>query len=120
VSFLSHTFIVNCRGNYILTMKSIQCAICSEKQKTKKLYKQTFAEKNIGAKTFSARRTPDRQHHQFVKCERCGLIFSNPILPPNKIIKLYLQSTFDYGIESQFLKKTYGNYVKKTFKKTNK
>ncbi len=101
-------------------MKSIQCAICGKQQKTKVLYKQTFKANAINGRTFSARRTPDRQHHRFVKCSNCGLIFSNPILPPEEIIKLYLQSTFDYGTESEYLKKTYGFYLKKTLKNSNR
>lgn len=101
-------------------MKSIQCAICGKKEKIKILYNQTFNIKKIGAKTFSARRTPDRQHHRFVRCDNCGLIFSNPILPPRKIVNLYLQSSFDYGTESEYLKKTYGSYLKKALKKSNR
>lgn len=98
-------------------MKSIQCAICGKQQKIKILYQQTFRASAINEKTFSARRTPDRQHHRFVRCGNCELIFSNPILSPSKILKLYLDSTFDYQTESEYLKKTYGRYLKKTFKR---
>lgn len=98
----------------------IQCAVCEKKEKTKVLYKSTFSSKNIDSKIFSARRTPDRLHHRFVQCSNCGLIFSNPILPPEKIIKLYTQSTFDYSLEAECLKKTYGYYLQKLLKNKNK
>ena len=94
-------------------MRAIQCALCGKNQKLKELYKETFVAGNVNAQTFSARRTPDRMHYRFVRCTNCGLIFSNPIMPSNKIVNLYKDSTFDYATESSFLKKTYGHYLKK-------
>src|SRR5258708_39499289 len=99
-----------------MPMKPIQCAICGEKEKLHELYKVTFDLKKISQKTFSARRTPDSMHYRFVKCLRCRLIFSNPILPQEKIIDLYKNSTFDYAIESKYLKKTYGYYLQRVVK----
>ncbi len=93
-------------------MVTLQCALCGKKQKIKELYKESLHLQKINSGTFSARRTPDRMHHRFVKCYRCGLIFSSPILPEEKIINLYKKSTFDYGHESAYLKKTYGYYLK--------
>ena len=101
-------------------MKSIQCAICGKKQKISELFKANFDQKKINAQTFSARRTPDRFHHRFVKCANCGLIFSNPILSSEKIFKLYNQSTFEYNQEAEYLKKTYGYYLHKTIRKSKR
>jgi 2-polyprenyl-3-methyl-5-hydroxy-6-metoxy-1,4-benzoquinol methylase len=92
-------------------MRSIHCAICNNKENTQELYNATFDINKITHKTFSARRTPDRIHYRFVTCKRCSLIFSNPILPQNKIEHLYAKSTFTYSIESNYLKKTYGQYL---------
>lgn len=100
-------------------MRSIQCVICGKNQKIKELYKENFSQKKINSKTFSARRTPDRLHYRFVKCQNCGLIFSNPIMSTKEINKLYKNSTFDYTIESSYLKKTYGNYLIKMLKNKN-
>ncbi len=98
-------------------MQSIRCAICKEKEKLVELYKESFSSKKIDEKTFSARRIPDRTHYRFVKCLCCGLIFSNPILPPNKIHLLYKKSDFSYKTESDYLKKTYMDYLKKALGK---
>lgn len=94
-------------------MKSIKCAICKGKEKTVVLYNQNFSINKIDEKTFSARRLPDRIHYRLVKCTRCGLIFSNPILNLNKINSLYFKSDFNYNSESEYLKKTYLKYFKK-------
>lgn len=93
-------------------MLSIQCAICGEKEQIEELYKETIHQHKITNKTFSARRNPDRMHYRFVRCKTCELIFSNPIFPQNKIVDLYKKSTFDYSVESSYLKKTYGSYLK--------
>lgn len=92
-------------------MIALQCAICEKKQKLIELYPKNFSQKKVSAKTFSARRTPDRIHYRFVKCLNCGLIFSNPILPAKEIERFYKESGFDYALEASFLRKTYGHYL---------
>lgn len=92
-------------------MITLQCALCGNNKKTKELYKESLHIQKINAGTFSARRTPDNIHHRFVKCLACGLIFSNPILSREKIYRLYKKSSFDYALESSYLKKTYGRYL---------
>lgn len=95
----------------------IQCAICREKQKIVSLYQETFNISKLDQNTFSARRTPDRTHYKFVKCLNCGLIFSSPILEKAKIHRFYFKSNFNYQIESEYLKKTYGHYLEKILPK---
>lgn len=92
------------------------CAICTDKQKLVELYPQTIKFNKVNAETFSARRTPDRMHYRLVKCVRCGLIFSSPILEPKKIKKLYERSSFAYENESKYLKDTYRYYLEKALK----
>ena len=98
----------------------MHCAICKEKEEQISLYPATFSINKINTKTFSARRSPDRMHYQFVTCKRCGLIFSNPIFSSEKIEHLYKKSTFDYPTESIYLKKTYGNLLGNILLKKNK
>jgi SAM-dependent methyltransferase len=94
-------------------MLTLQCALCGKSQKQKELYPATFSDSKITSNTFSARRTPDRMHFRFVTCRKCGLIFSNPILPSEEIEKLYKSSKFSYATESAYLKKTYGHYLRR-------
>lgn len=94
-------------------MRKTFCAICENNKNTKVLFESTLGNKKLNSNIFSARRTPDRLHYRLVKCQNCGLIFSNPILDLNKINSLYLKSDFNYSGESEYLKKTYFKYFQK-------
>lgn len=86
------------------------CAIC-ELANFRVLYKENFDIKKIDEKIFSARRLPDRVHYQIVKCRKCDLIYSTPILEPDKIAALYKKSFVDYDAQVENLIKTYGYYL---------
>lgn len=94
-------------------MIKIFCAICGEKEKTKVLYRANFNPINLTSQIFSARRIPDNIHYQINKCLNCGLIFSSPILPEEKIKKLYKKSKFSYKEQVPYLNQTYLYYLKK-------
>jgi len=88
------------------------CAIC-EKNNYRVVYKENFDISKINSRIFSARRLPDKIHYQMVCCKKCGLLYSTPILPLNKINKLYRQSFTSYGKHINNLKRTYGTYLKR-------
>jgi uncharacterized Zn finger protein len=50
---------------------------------------------------FAARRTPARIHFRIVECTQCGLVYSNPIYPPDDILQLYRSAR--YIIKPQLL-----------------
>lgn len=77
------------------------------------LYKENFNIDEINERTFSARRLPDRIHYQMVVCKKCGMTYSNPILEPEKIEKLYRQSFTDYDAHVENLRITYGAYIRR-------
>lgn len=88
------------------------CAICGGETPKKILYKQNFDLKNINKNVFSARRLPDGVHYRILKCLKCGLLFSSPILPENILDKLYKESKVTYQEQIFDLAKTYGIYLK--------
>jgi 2-polyprenyl-3-methyl-5-hydroxy-6-metoxy-1,4-benzoquinol methylase len=91
-------------------MKEIHCPICGEGVGFKVIYQQNLP---TGQSDFSARKTPDRYHYRMIKCDQCGLLYSNPILEPEKVNQLYQESKFSYDVEVDNLKETYGCYLKK-------
>jgi SAM-dependent methyltransferase len=88
-------------------MIKTNCIICGKKEKIKELFPATFGSSDINQKTYSARRVPDRVHYRMVKCDNCGLVFSSPILPPDKITGLYKKSECTYTDQVIYIANTY-------------
>ncbi len=89
-----------------------KCPICSTYGNSESIYPSNVNIESFNTEVFSARRLPDRQHYQWVRCSTCGLLRSDPILEVN-LTQLYEESTFDYSTEVNGLKKTYLGLVKK-------
>lgn len=88
-------------------MIDIICALCGKNQQIKVLYPATFTKKNISKSIYSARRLPDKIHYRINKCTRCGLVFSSPILPLEKLARFYRESLCNYKDQIPYLIKTY-------------
>jgi len=88
------------------------CPICQSFGNSKLVYSSNLDSETFNAEVFSARRLPDRQHYQWVRCLTCGLLRSDPVLEVD-LTQLYKESSFDYSTEVNGLKKTYLKLVKK-------
>ncbi|HWF55335.1 MAG TPA: class I SAM-dependent methyltransferase [Solirubrobacteraceae bacterium] len=84
------------------------CAICAQASDSEEIYPANLDPGSFTAEVFSARRLPDRQHYRMVRCRRCGLVRSDPVLSADALAELYRDSTFDYGGELEGLRATYG------------
>jgi SAM-dependent methyltransferase len=89
-----------------------KCPICESLGNAVPVYPSNVDETSFSTEIFSARRLPDRRHYQWVRCKKCTLLRSDPVLDVD-LEKLYVESTFDYSTEVDGLKKTYFNLVKK-------
>lgn len=87
------------------------CAICGIEGNTVELYPANFSMDALTPAVFSARRLPDRIHYRMVRCNNCGLVRSDPIVPPDILSQLYSKSTFEYDEEVDNLKLCYGRYL---------
>ncbi len=94
-----------------LTFVPTHCAICGTGTPSKELYAANFSVDDITPARFSARRLPDRIHYRMVRCLKCGLVRSDPVLDEATLGHLYAESTFDYEAETANLKATYGRYL---------
>jgi SAM-dependent methyltransferase len=88
------------------------CPICQSFGNSKCVYPSNVNVKTFNPSVFSARRLPDRQHYQWVRCLSCGLLRSDPVSDVN-LSHLYEESTFAYSSEVSGLKKTYLKLVTK-------
>lgn len=89
-----------------------QCAVCETSESDRELYRDTLGKRPPTYEHFSARRTPDRVHYRIVRCARCGLVRSDPVLPDDELAELYAGSTFTYAEESPYTRATYGRYLR--------
>jgi SAM-dependent methyltransferase len=87
------------------------CAICGPGVAASTLYRANFAESDLTPGTFSARRLPDRVHYRIVRCARCGLVRSDPVLDVESLRQFYEESSFDYAAEVGGLRFTYRRYL---------
>jgi SAM-dependent methyltransferase len=94
-----------------LTLRSTSCAICGPEAPAREVYAPAFEESSFNRQVFSARRLPDRLHYRMVRCNRCGLVRSDPIADQATLSKLYQRSGFDYVSEIPHLRRTYGRYL---------
>ena len=87
-----------------------KCPICETLNNSVSVYPSNVDANSFSTEVFSARRLPDRRHYQWVRCNSCTLLRSDPVLDVD-LEQLYLESTFDYSTEIDGLKKTYFNLV---------
>ena len=87
----------------------IPCAICGPGVAYHVRYEEQIDE---GPINFTARKTPTRQHFRVVECSRCGLIYSNPILPLDTIYRLYRESPFIQEMQLKSMVRDYQDQVK--------
>ncbi len=97
-------------------MKDLKCAICGGKAGFRVLYRENFDYGAINEEKFSARRLPEKCHYRLLKCKKCGLVYSSPILDPEEIERLYKKSKLNYGTEVQNIKETYGRYLREAMR----
>jgi SAM-dependent methyltransferase len=94
-----------------IELKRTRCAICQTESNATEVYPANFDPEDLNPVVFSARRLPDRVHYRMVRCDRCGLVRSDPVADAELLAHLYRQSTFDYGEEVTNLRRTYRRYL---------
>lgn len=103
-----------------IKLKQVQCAICEIEKDDQILYKKNFKLSDLNVNTFSARRLPDKIHYQLVKCNRCGLVRSTPVVDTKYLSQLYKKSLLTYNDEINNLITTYINSLKPILNKLPK
>jgi SAM-dependent methyltransferase len=96
-----------------IKMHRTRCPISGEQDDATEIYPANFDAASLSPAVFSARRIPDRIHYRIVRSNRSGLVRSDPVADAALIHELYAQSSFHYGEEVPWLKKTYGRYLER-------
>jgi SAM-dependent methyltransferase len=89
------------------------CAICGPGVSSTQVYDANFGVRDFNPEVYSARRLPDRVHYRMARCDRCGLLRSDPVADPDVIAGLYRASSLDYTAEFRNLRRTYGRHLRR-------
>lgn len=96
-------------------MHPTSCLMCPAGTPATQIFPQSADVEHLAGGDFAARKTHARRHYRIVKCDRCGLVRSSPILDETTIGHLYEESAFTYGDVSALLNKTYLRYGRRAF-----
>jgi SAM-dependent methyltransferase len=94
-------------------LQRTRCPICETDGSDREVYAMNFRPQDLNGEVFSARRLPDRLHYRMVRCQRCGLLRSDPILSARELARLYESSNFTYETEAEFARMTYRSYLER-------
>jgi SAM-dependent methyltransferase len=91
-------------------MRELVC-LCGNREDVLVEYEQNFREEQLTPGIFTARGKHDHDkehwHYRIVRCQRCGQLFSTPILDPERIASLYRESPQEYTGEGMNLVRSY-------------
>jgi SAM-dependent methyltransferase len=82
----------------------MHCAICGPQVPARLLMPATFSSADLD---FTARKVPLGAHFTIVSCERCGLVYSNPIMPEDEMLQLYRDMEFINELQLQNMRNDY-------------
>jgi len=104
-----------------MELEKTKCAICETLDNSTQIYPERIPKQGLDASPYAPRRERDYLHYAIVKCNKCKLLRSDPLINKKKLEELYFDSECTYTIENENipLKKTYGHYLDKVLKKYN-
>jgi SAM-dependent methyltransferase len=84
--------------------KEMHCAICGPQTPARLLMPANFSANDLN---FAARKVPLGAHFTIVSCEKCGLVYSNPIMSEDRMIQLYRDMEFIDELQLQNMRNDY-------------
>jgi SAM-dependent methyltransferase len=97
----------------MIELEPTACPICGPSAPAVELYSSSIDACAFSAETFSARRSPDGRHYRIVRCTRCELLRSDPVVTKDIVQRLYQDSMFRYADETPYLRATYGRQLRR-------
>ncbi len=96
--------------NKTFSLKPTVCLFCGPAP-SKTVFREHLSPESFTGYAFSARRERRRTHYRIVRCERCGLVRSDPVLDESSINALYTESKFLFSGEEAYAAKTYADLL---------
>jgi SAM-dependent methyltransferase len=82
------------------------CPLCGGEDATV-VVEATLDESRLTASAFASRKLPEYMHSRMVECNKCGMLYANPVLLQQSLAEAYKGASFDSGVESRLAAITY-------------
>jgi SAM-dependent methyltransferase len=105
-----------------LHMDERPCPICRQTDRSSLVAESTIDPNRLGEFAFASRKLPEYMHHRLLLCDRCDLLYCNPIPGANSLAQEYEAAAFDSAPEARCAANTYGKslrWIRKTLPDCN-
>jgi SAM-dependent methyltransferase len=100
--------------------RTTKCAVCKTVGNYKTVYDRAFKITDLNPDTFLSRKNPKKSHYRMVKCNNCGLLYSNPIVDFKHIKNLYTEAGVPLNEDLENAGNLYMRYLARVLKRLNK
>ena len=83
-----------------LPMVSRACPVCGSDSQYRVFKEAAFDSSRWGRFAFSSRKTPEYEHYRLLECERCDLLYANPLPTRESLDAAYREAAFDSATEA--------------------
>jgi SAM-dependent methyltransferase len=98
-------------GIGVLNVIDRVCPVCETKQFAKVFAESTVDPAKLDSFAFASRKVPEYMHHRLMHCEKCDLLYADPVPAPEELSIAYRDAAFDSGEEAGFAARTYGRLL---------
>ena len=84
-----------------MKLTSTKCAICNSFNNSTLLFHERLPSEALNEEPYAPRRRRDFLHYKIVKCKKCGLLRSDPLIDKNELEKIYFNSKCTYTNENE-------------------
>ena len=82
-------------------------------------YPERFDRARVNEFSYSSRKEPELMHFEYLRCERCQILFSSTRPSPDELEKEYVNADFDADTESAYAAKTYWRLMRPWLKESD-
>src|ERR1035441_3782334 len=87
------------------------CPVCGPSGGSTLFAEADFDLEKLGRFAFASRKLPEYMHYRLSLCSSCGLVYADPVLPPEQVHSAYEQAGFESQEEAGFAAHTYGRLL---------
>ena len=89
------------------------CPICESRGRPRLLWDATVDATRLDSFAFASRKIPETMHLRLVRCDRCDLVYADPVPSHDSLHRAYLDAAFDSATEARLASLTYGRVLER-------